>query len=152
MPLLRDPVGVIMNWKRLEFEAQVKYLERTLSPRRSRLRPYLALYALKNYLLLKNGFLVQNSPSVTWYLRQLTRSGIPVNFWNVRGQLKYLAARGILKEVKTVRSVRNSARRVGRLTRIQVSEFYLNEDCFLSTSQALKKIFKVESLAELYGR
>lgn len=141
-----------MNWKRLEFEAQVKYLERVLSPRRSRLRPYLALFGLKNYVLLKNGFLVSNSPSVTWYLRQLARSGLPESYWKVRGQLKYLANRGVLKEVKTIKPIENSARGVGRLTRIQLSEFYLNEHCFLSTSQALKKIFRVESLSDLYGR
>jgi len=135
-----------------DFETQVRRLLIFLDLKKSKLRPFLALFGIKNYILLKNKDLINNNPSVKWYLNQLTKTGISENYWGVRRQLKRMARLGIFKEKKVWRPVNNSTQFHNRLTQIQLSEFYLNEKVYLALHRALCTIFEVDSLSSLLKR
>lgn len=121
-----------------------------LNPKRSKLRPYLCLFGVKNYVMLKNGNLVGNNPTIKWYLNHLSRSGITENYWGVRRQLKKLSDLGLFKERKVLRVVENSSNTLNA-TRIAVNEFYLNEKVYPALLTVLKEIFKVDSLSDLFS-
>jgi hypothetical protein len=141
-----------MKLDKEDYETQVRRLLIFLDPKRSKLRPFLALFAIKNYILLKNKVLINNNPSVKWYLNQLTRAGISENYWGVRRQLKRMAKLGIFTEKKVFRPVDNSTQFHTRLTRIQLSEFYLNESVYLALYHILTTLFKTDSLSALFER
>lgn len=139
-----------MRLDKENFETQVRRLLIFLDPQKSKLRPFLALFGIKNYILLKNKDLINNNPSVKWYLIQLTKAGISENYWGVRRQLKKMAKLGIFKEKKVLRPVNNSTQFYNRLTKIQLSEFYLNEHIYLALYDTLTRIFKVKYLSSLF--
>ncbi|MFQ6002521.1 MAG: hypothetical protein ACE5KJ_02115 [Candidatus Zixiibacteriota bacterium] len=141
-----------MKLDKEDYETQVRRLLIFLDPKKSKLRPFLALFAIKNYILLKNKDLINNNPSVKWYLNQLTKAGISENYWGVRRQLKRMAKIGIFTVRKVFRPVDNSTQFHHRLTRIQLSEFYLNENLYLSLYHALTTIFKVDRLLSMVKR
>ena len=135
-----------------DFETQVRRLLIFLDPKKSKLRPFLALFGIKNYILLKNKDLINNNPSVKWYLNQLAKAGISENYWGVRRQLKKMARLGTFEEKKAWRPVNNSTQFHSRLTQIQLSEFYLNEKIYLALHRTLCTIFEVDSLSSLLKR
>lgn len=135
-----------------DFDIRVRRLKIFLDPKRSKLRPYLALFGVKNYLLLKNGSFINNNPSIKWYCEQLAKAGVSENYWGVRRQLKKMARLDIFKEKKVWRPVNNSTQFHNRLTQIQLSEFYLNEKIYLALHRGLCGIFKVDSLSSLLDR
>lgn len=141
-----------MKLDKEDFETQVRRLLIFLDPQKSKLRPFLALFGIKNYILLKNKDLINNNPSVKWYLNQLTKAGVSENYWGVRRQLKKMAKLGIFKEKKVLRPVNNSTQFYNRLTKIQLSEFYLNEHIYLALYDTLTRIFKVKYLSSLFRR
>jgi len=141
-----------MKLDKEDFETQVTRLLIFSDPKKSKLRPFLALFGIKNYVLLKNKNLINNNPSVKWYLNQLARAGVSDNYWGVRRQLKRMARLGIFTERKILRPVDNSTQYHKRLTKIQLSEFYLNEKVYLGLYHTLRKIFSVESLAPLFHK
>ncbi len=141
-----------MKLDKEDYETQARRLLIFLDPKKSKLRPFLALFGIKNYILLKNKDLINNNPSVKWYLNQLTKAGISENYWGVRRQLKRMAKLGIFTERKVFRLVDNSTHFHKRLTRIQLSEFYLNENVYLSLYHTLTTIFKTDSLSSLLQR
>ena len=130
-------------------DRQRERLRTFLSLKRSKLRPYLGLLAIKNYIALKNGSLVGNCPSIKWYTDQLSKLGISQNYWGVRIQLKKMAQTGVLKEKSVLRPVPNPLGGHHRLTRLHLSEFYLYDNLFDSLHQTLKEIFRVDSLSRL---
>lgn len=139
-----------MKLENEDFETQVRRLLIFLDPQKSKLRPFLALFGIKNYILLKNKDLINNNPSIKWYLIQLTKAGISENYWGVRRQLKKMARIGIFEERKVVRPVNNSTQFCNRLTKIQLTEFYLNEKVYLALYDTLTTIFKVRYLSALF--
>jgi len=130
-------------------QEQIRRLTIILNPRRSKLRPYLALFGIKNYVLLRNGQLLDNNPSVSWYTQQLAIAGISQNRRGVRDTLKLMARLGIFNERHEIRPVSNPIGSIHRLTRTEVCEFYLDERIFNSLCLVLQDIFKVESLSHL---
>ena len=130
-------------------ERQRKRLKTFLSPRRSKLRPYLGLLAIKNHIALENGSLAGNNPSIKWYTKQLSKLGVSQNYWGTRNQLKRMAQAGIFKEKRVMRPVANPIRGRHRLTRLELAEYYLHEKVFDSLQQVLQDIFQVNSLSSL---
>jgi hypothetical protein len=139
-----------MTLENEDFNIKVKRLKIFLDPKRSKLRPYLALFGIKNYLLLKNGSFINNNPSIKWYVEQLARAGVSENYWGIRRQLIRMAKVGIFHERKALRPVDNSFEGNHRITRIQLSEFYLNEKLYPALDKALREIFQVEDLSILF--
>ena len=130
-------------------ERQRKRLKTFLSPRRSKLRPYLGLLAIKNYIVLKNGSLPGNNPSIKWYTNQLSKLGVSQNYWGVRNQLKKMAQARIFKEKRVIRPVANPVGGRHRLTRLELAEYYLKEKVFDSLQHVMKDIFQITSLSDL---
>jgi len=121
-----------------------------LSPSRSKLRPFLALLALKNYILHKNKYFIGNNPSITWFSEQLSRAGISNNYWGIRRNLRLMAEFGILKEQKVIRPALNPVKGHNRITRLEFSEFYLAEEFFYPLQEVLRHIFQTKSLSSLF--
>ena len=131
-------------------EHQVKRLAIVLSPDRSKIRPYLGLYGVKNHVLLRNGCLEGNSPTAGWYLAHLKQAGISQNYWNVRRNLRGMAELGIFIPERTTRLVENNLSASRRLTRVEVCEFYLERRLFPAMLEALRTVFRTDSLSSLY--
>ena len=132
-------------------EQDINRLIDIVSPKKSRIRAYLGLYGIKNYVLLRNGYLEGNSPTISWYLRRLKQAGVSKNYWNVRRNLKTMAEEGIFTEKKTIRLLDNNLMTSRRVTSVEVCEFHLNENVFSALQEALKKVFRTESLSAIYS-
>lgn len=113
-----------------------------LDPRRSKLRPYLAQLALKNHQLLKDGKLVGNNPSITWYLKHLKRFHITENYQGVRKQLIKMEDFGLLKKQRNIRPICTLYFNQKRLTRLPHAEFYLNEKYAAELGEVLQEIIQ----------
>lgn len=120
-----------------------------LNPKRSKLRPWLALMGLRNHLLHRQGRLTNNNPSIQWYARQLARADISQNYWGIRSQLRAMARMGIFREERNQRPVANPLGTAHRLTKAELCEFYLEPRLIPALHRALTHIFKVESLDPL---
>ena len=132
------------------YEEQVRRLATVLSPERSKIRPYLGLYGVKNHVLLRNGSLEGNSPTAGWYLAHLKQAGISRNYWNVRRNLRWMAEQGIFIQKRTTRLVENNLSTSKRLTRVEVCEFYLDGRLFPAMLEVLRTVFRTDSLSSLY--
>ena len=100
-------------------------LQGLLHPQHSRLRPHLALFALRNQRLLQAGQRPNNNPSISWYHAQLTQFGVSQNYWGIRRQLIRLAQCGLLTEKAAQRPVAVTTPYSRRLTQAYFREFYL---------------------------
>lgn len=119
-----------------------------LDPKRSRLRPWLGLAALRNHLLRKSGRLIGNNPCTPWFVDRMSTWGVSQNHWGIRRQLKRMARFGLFLERRATRLVRNDLRGQRRLTKTTVCEFYLREGVYPTLSKALKDIFGARYVAE----
>jgi hypothetical protein len=142
--------GESMEITEQSHEEQVRRLSVILSPARSKIRPYLGLYGVKNHVLLRNGCLEGNSPTAGWYLNHLKQAGISQNYWNVRRNLRGMAELGIFTPEKTIRLVENNLSTHRRLTRVEVCEFYLEGKLFPAMLETLRTVFRTDSLSSVY--
>lgn len=135
----------------LTLEEQVPKLRAFLHPYRSRLRPFLALFAIKNYLLREAGLVVKNDPTVRWYQDRLIRAGVSASYWSVTYQLKRLTRFGVLDRRCSRRKV--IRQRLGRygVVAVEMCEFHLNEAIYPALEQALKQLLGVDSFYGLTG-
>jgi hypothetical protein len=119
---------------------QVKKLRGFLHPKRSKLRPHLALFAIKNHLLREAGFVEGNQPAVRWYQGRLMKAGVKASQWNTRQQLNRLAKLGVVDRVKALSS-----------KRARGWEYRLNEAIYPALEQALKQVLGVKVVEGLAG-
>jgi hypothetical protein len=135
----------------LTLEEQIPKLRAFLHPYRSRLRPFLALFAIKNYLLREAGLVVKNDPTVRWYQDRLIKAGVTASYWSVHYQLRRLAQFGVLDRTRSKRKV--IRQRLGRygVVAVQMCEFPLNIAIYPALEQALKQLLGVDSFLGLTG-
>ena len=119
----------------------MKNLHKFLSPKTSKIRPYLALFALHNYQLLKDGKFVGNNPSITWYVEQLKRWKVSGNYYGVRRQLWKMANAGILQVKHIERPIATYHLHRKRITSIPHAEFYVDEKIISELVRVIKCIF-----------
>jgi hypothetical protein len=132
-----------------DFQTQVRRLRVFLNPKSSKLRAYLALFGIKNHIVLKNGCLEGNNPSISWYTEQLAKANVSENYWGIRNALRRMARVGIFKEMRMTRTVSNPVGSCQRFTKLNHCEYYLDEKVFPALHQVLKEIFGVDSLSSL---
>lgn len=116
-------------------------LEKFLNPKASKIRPYLALFALHNYQKLKDGKLVGNNPSITWYVEKLRQWRISGNYYGVRRQLWKMADAGILEVRHIERPIATYCLNRKRITSISHAEFYVVEKRIPELVRIIKSIF-----------
>ena len=128
---------------------QIKRLRDFLHPRRSRMRPFLGLFAIRNYLLRQAGPAEKNVPTVQWYQRHVIRAGVPASHWNVRYQLNWLAKSGVLDKATAYQRVSRTNETFPGLVDAKVCEYRLNAAIYPALEQALKQLLGVESFRGL---
>lgn len=116
-------------------------LRHFLDPRRSKLRPYLAFLALQNDRLHKEGNLVGNNPSITWYANHLKRLNISGNYYGIRKHLWKMADAGVLQVRHVQRPVATHHAQGKRITKIPHAEFYVDEKNIPELTKTLERIF-----------
>ena len=135
----------------LTLEEQIPKLRAFLHPYRSRLRPFLALFAIKNYLLTESGLTIKNEPTVRWYQAKLIRAGVTASYWSVHNQLNRLSRFGVVDKTLRKRHVARNNKGVIGLVRAEVGEFKLNAAIYPALQQALKQLLGVDSFYGLTG-
>jgi hypothetical protein len=132
-------------------EEQIQKLRAFLHPYRSRLRPLLTLFAVKNHLLREDGLTAKNDPTVRWYQDRLINAGLTASRWSVQHQLDELARFGVVdKTMRTMRVLREK-NDLASLIRAEVCEYRLNEAIYPALEQALKQLLGVDSFFSITG-
>lgn len=122
-------------------ETQVRRLKLFLNPKKSLLRPFLALFSLQNYLLLKTGWLVGNNPCIKWYTERMQSFGVSGNYWGVRRQLKKMAGIRLVREHTCARPCATSHGGRKAITKANFAEFYLNERVYAALVKVVREMF-----------
>ena len=115
-------------------DEQIRILRFFLLPWRSVLRPYLALFAIRNYFQRESGRSSWNRPTAQWYQRRLVKTGVYAKYYTVRYQLNKMTALGVLDKVR---------RRAGRSN--VTKEYRLNQSVYPALEQALKQVIGVDT-------
>lgn len=128
---------------------QTRTLRSLLRPARSRIRPFLVLFALKSHI---SGPQVTESghPTVRWYQSRLIRAGVNASGTNVRRQLEVLAKAGVCdKEADTARRRRGKRGRASKPSHVC---YKLNEALYPSIEQALRQDFRQTASNQTVGK
>jgi len=129
----------------LPFDDQVRSLRSFLHLYRSRQRPFLALFAIKNHLLHEAGLNANNRPTVRWYQDRLMKAGVTGSRWIVQYQLDQLAKFGVLDVCKKIPKVVEDRRNLDSLIKAEVKEYSLNVVIYPVLEQALKQLLGVDA-------
>jgi len=130
----------------LAVEEQIVELRLALHPSRSRLRPYLALFAMKSFLERDAGTKRGAAPTVRWYQGRLTRAGLSADNRAVRRQLDNMARVGVVDKVRGCGDTRGAAGGSKTSVRVGVNEYHLNEAIFPALEQTLKLLLGVGTM------
>lgn len=123
-------------------------LRRFLDPGKSPLRTMIALLAVKYETLTRAGRIL-GYPSIRWFHKELSRSGLSDNYWGIRRQLNRLAGIGVFRVERHVRLV-PAATDNDRITRALCCEYYLADEAYPHVISALQELLGVESLRPLF--